>query len=340
MLEINDIKMAADRIASHIIETPILSLPKLNSKYKGHTIFFKAENYQHVGAFKARGAYNVVAWLKERGELPTEIVAYSSGNHAQAVAWVAKQFGINATVYMPEKVSQVKLEGTKKYGAKVKLFKERKDAESAAIGASKQGAYLIPPYDHDQIICGQGTACLEAISKQKTDAIFAPLGGGGLLSGTIIAAKGFDENIQVIGAEPLIANDAIRSLQQDGIYRWETAPNTIADGTRTLGISDRTKKYLMKADGFYEIDEIEIKYWTQYLNQEFEKPIEPTSSLGMAAAHHWLKNQDEPKNILIILSGGNMDDATKHELNKTNYLLEPPVILKNNKKMIIPNIDK
>ncbi|MEZ4873393.1 MAG: pyridoxal-phosphate dependent enzyme [Bdellovibrionales bacterium] len=205
--------------------------------------------------------------LKEQeGPLPKKIVAYSSGNHAQAVAWAGQQLGLMVEIFMPENVAKVKLQGTQSYGAKVTLCSSHPEAEERPPEVEK-GAYLIPPFDHDQVICGQGTACLEALDqiKEPLDAVFAPCGGGGLLSGTWVAAKGTDENIKVIGGEPLEANDAARTLKSGTIYCWHDSPKTIADGARTLSVTPRTLQYLKCLDGLFEITEEEIIYWTQCL---------------------------------------------------------------------------
>lgn len=324
MLALGDIEAAAKRIKPLINRTSVVSSSRLN-EYLGHSLFFKAECMQKVGAFKARGASNALAWLKEQGKLPKKVVAFSSGNHAQAVAWAASRFGMQSEIFMPENVSKVKKQATESYGAKVVLCKTRQEAEEKARIAAEKGAVLIPPYDNDQIICGQGTACLEALSQVRDiDAVFAPCGGGGLLSGTLIAAKGISKSIKVFGGEPAIANDAAKSIRANKIFKWKSMPMTIADGARTLAVSERTLQYLKKLDGFYEISEEEIKYWTQWMCHLLKLHCEPTSALGLAAAYHWLKGQKARKNVLIIISGGNMDKKTVDEVWDRDYLIIEP----------------
>ena len=324
MLGYADVEKAAQRIEGYVHETPLVDA-RLIGDALGHTVLLKAENRQKVGAFKARGALNTLLHHREiHDSLPGKVVAYSSGNHAQAVAWAANQLGVKAEIFMPKTVSEVKAQATRAYGAKVTLLQTRQQAEDAAAEAQAIGAYLLPPYDHDQVICGQGTAALEALKKNEgIDAIFAPVGGGGLLSGTILAAEPYS-GVAVYGAEPVVADDAIRSIETGIIQRFETQPPTIADGIKTLGISERTFNILKHADGFFRIPEDEITYWTQWIGHTTKEMIEPTSGLGMAAAYHWLKGQGEPKKVLVILSGGNMDNKKSLELLAKDHLTNPP----------------
>lgn len=325
-LQLADIEAAAARLKGQVHQTPILSSSFLNHAL-GHRIWFKAENLQKIGAFKARGAYNTLAWLKQNNKLPQSIVGYSSGNHAQAVAWAAAQFNVKATILMPKEVSKIKAQATEAYGAQVVLCEDRATAESRAEEYTKQGAYLIPPYDHDQVICGQGTAVLEALNEQSgIDAVFAPCGGGGLMSGTVITAKGLNPEIKVYGAEPLKANDAAQSLKQGRIVKLPQSPDTLADGVRTLAVSERTFQYLKQLDGIFEIDEQSIVYWTQWLTHLLKVTIEPTAALSMAAACQWLKGQETSRDVLLVLSGGNMDLNTRQQIWQQDYLSQEPAL--------------
>lgn len=318
------IQEAAARIAPHLNRTPLLTSSLLNS-WLGHQIIFKAESFQKIGAFKARGALNALLARREKGKLPEEVVAFSSGNHAQAVAWSAAQLGIRATIVMPSTVSNVKLQATKSYGAEVILTATRQEAEMRTAELVAQGMALIHPYDHDDVIAGQGTACLEALQDgAKPDAIFAPCGGGGLLSGTFLAAKLLAPNALVFGVEPALANDASQSYRSGKIVALPETPATLADGVRTLSVAARTFYYLKQLDGFYEIAESDIIYWTQWLTHLLKTAIEPTSALGMAAATAWLSTQSSPKRVLIILSGGNIDQPTQAILWRENKLLSLP----------------
>ena len=325
VLTLKDIINAKERIKKLINDTPIFTSSKLNN-WLGHYIYFKAENLQKIGAFKARGACNTISWLIENNKKPKHIVANSSGNHAQAVAWASKIFDIPATIYMPDYSSKVKIQATKTYGAQIVLCKTRQEAdEQVKLDSLKNGVYWVPPFNHNQVISGQGTAAYDAINKiGDVDAVFAPCGGGGLLSGSLIASKGLLPNVQVIGAEPLLGNDAAESLRQKSIQHLDTAPKTLADGAMTLAVGDITFEYLKKLDAFYEITEEAMIYWTQWLTHLLKLRIEPTSALSMEAAYQWLKNQSQKKRILIILSGGNIDQQTTQKIWKKDYLVTEP----------------
>jgi threo-3-hydroxy-L-aspartate ammonia-lyase len=316
----DDIRAALSRIAPHIYRTPLLESSLLNG-WLGHEIIFKAEGLQKIGAFKTRGALNALLSLKERGKLTSRVVAYSSGNHAQAVAYGASLLGIHATVVMPKFVSQVKQNATRDYGAELILTDTRPEAEALALKLAAEGAYFIHPSDDDAVIAGQGTAALEALEDgANPDAVFAACGGGGLLAGTYLAA----ENIQVFGAEPKMANDAAQSLRAGRIIGFDKSPMSIADGARTLRISERTYHYLKKLAGFYEIEERDIIYWTQWLTHLLKIQVEPTAALSMAAAHQWLKTQKERKRVLVILSGANLDAATERAIWQESFLTQLP----------------
>lgn len=325
MSAIEPLLAAHRRIGPHITRTPLVTSSLLN-QWLGHRIHFKAECLQKVGAFKARGACNAIAWQIENGSNPRRIVANSSGNHAQAIAWAARLFGIPATVYMPANVSGVKARATASYGAEVVLCEDRHEADArVADAAAEDGVVWIPPYNDQQVILGQGTAVYEALSDLgDVDAVFAPCGGGGLLSGSLIAARGLCPWARVIGAEPLNANDAAESLRTGSIQRLTRPPDTLADGAMTLAVGDITFGYLKQLDGFYEIEEEAIAYWCQWLNHLLKVRVEPTSALGMAAASRWLAAQDGPKTVLVVLSGGNIDQTTAQALWRRDHLTSRP----------------
>jgi len=324
-LGLDDIKNAKSRIDKYINHTPILFSTTLN-KLLGHNIFFKAESFQKIGAFKIRGGLNTVTWLIENNNKPKHIIANSSGNHAQAIALASSIFGIEATIYMPKNVSTVKAKATIAYGAKIDYSENRIIADKKVLEASKQkGVYWIPPYNHEQVICGQGTAAFEAISElNAVDAVFAPCGGDGLLSGTLISTRGLLPKTKVIGVEPKLANDAIQSLKAGKIINLNSPPNTIADGARTMHIGDITFKYLKNLDDFYEAEENEIIYWTQWLTHLLKIQIEPTSAMAMAGVVKWLKTQKTKKSVLIILSGGNIDKDTMRKIWENSFLEKLP----------------
>lgn len=316
-----DIIEAKDRINKFIVDTPIVSSSILND-WLGHRIFFKADSFQKIGAFKSRGASNAISFLVEEDEKPKRIVANSSGNHAQAVAWASSQFGIPSTIFMPDYASKIKIQATRSYGAEVVLSPTRDESDDKVLNASRnEGVCWLPPFNNKQVIAGQGTATLEALRKLKSiDAVFAPCGGGGLLSGALITTRKMCPSAKVIGAEPLNANDAVQSVRMNSIQRLKGIPNTIADGAMTMAVGDITFEFLKKLDEFYEVEEEKIIYWTQWLNHLLKIQIEPTCAMTMDAAFRWLKKQSQKKEILIIISGGNVDDITRMKIWKQNYL--------------------
>ena len=327
LLELRDIVQAKKRIDTHVNDTPVLTSSLLNT-WLGHHIYFKAEGFQKTGAFKARGVCNTISWLVENQMRPDQLIANSSGNHAQALAWASQRFGIPATIYMPEYSSKIKIQATTAYGAKVMLSESRIITDKKVKqAAGEEGVYWIPPFNHEQVIAGQGTAAFEAIRKiGAVDAVFAPCGGGGLLSGTLIATRGLTPKAAVIGAEPRNANDAAESLRSGSIQHLETTPDTLADGVMTMAVGNITFEYLKRLDDFYEVDEAQIVYWTQWLTHILKIHVEPTSALAMEAARRWMQKQSGKKKILILLSGGNIDQATQATLWKDDALSELPAL--------------
>lgn len=320
-LNLEDIQAAKRRIDPYIKQTPILYSSLLN-KWLGHDIYFKCENFQKIGAFKVRGGVNTVSWLIENNNRPKHIVANSSGNHAQAVAYAAKQFNIPTTIYMPNYSSKVKVQATKGYGAEV-VLSETRDITDVKVqeAATKEGTYWIPPYNHEQVICGQGTAVYEALTELgEVNAVFAPCGGGGLLSGSLIASRGLSPKTMVIGVEPLNANDAAESLRKGSIQRLSSVPDTLADGAMTMAVGDITFEYLKKLDGFYEIEEMFLAYWTQWLTHLLKCRIEPTCAMTMEAVRRWLKTQQSKQKVLVVISGGNVDQATTQRIWAEDFL--------------------
>lgn len=315
---------AQARIAPYIRRTPLLSSQFLNQQL-GHDITFKAEGFQKCGAFKIRGALNALLALKEQGNLPAHVVAFSSGNHAQAVAYAAQLLGIKATIIIPRFVSAVKQQATRSYGAEVILTDTRQQTEALAYQMQREGAYLLPPSDHDEVIAGQGTACLEALQDGvPPHAVFATCGGGGWLAGSLLATRLLAPHALVFGAEPEMANDAARSVREGRIVAFDSTPMTIADGARTLQVSERNFYYLKQLAGWYEVSERDIIYWTQWLQHLLKVVVEPTSAVAMAAAHRWLHTQTNPQRVLVLLSGGNVDATSQRQIWQENHLEQVP----------------
>jgi threonine dehydratase len=322
----NPTLLAQNRISPYIHRTPLLESHLLNN-WLGHEIIFKHEGLQKIGAFKIRGALNTMLHLQEQGNLPKEVVAFSSGNHAQAVALAAKQLGVKAMIILPSFTSKVKQQATRDYGATVINTATRQEAEKLTAEIESKGAYFIHPYDNDDVMAGQGTACLEALQDgANPDAIFAPCGGGGLLSGTYMAAQTLQNPPVVFAGEPKNGNDAARSYASGKIFKFDNPPETIADGARTMSVSERTFAYLKKLGGFFEIEEDEMIYWSQWVSHLLKVACEPTSALAIAAAVRWLKTQNTKKRVLVILSGGNIDQGTYQKIWQNNYLEQVPSV--------------
>lgn len=318
---------AHKRIKDKVKRTPVVESHLLN-KWMGQRILFKAECLQTIGAFKLRGAVNFLGHLKEQGKLPKHVVANSSGNHAQAVAYAASLFGIKATIYASENISAVKAAATQSYGADLKLYPTRIEADRAVKQAAMQNDTVwAPPFNHQDIIAGQGTAALEALQDTgNVDAIFAPCGGGGLLSGTLLAAQALQPEAKVIGVEPMAANDASMSLQQGEIVALTSPPVTLADGAATPSIGNITFPMLQQLDDFYEVDELQIAYWTQWLQHLLKLHVEPTSAMSMAGVAAWAANTPPGQTALVILSGGNISQETMAKIWERDFLMQPPIV--------------
>ena len=308
-LTFNDVSSAHSRIKNHIKNTPVISNKKLNEAL-GAEVFFKMDNQQEAGSFKARGAFNAILTYQEKhGKFPEKIVVQSSGNHATAIAFACKKFGIPALIYMIRNASPFKIAAVKNFGAEVVLLEKRSEVNRMAEEKQKEGYFFIHPSSGEDVICGQGTATFEALSEiGKVSAIFTPCGGGGLVVGSFLAAQKLSPAAKIFGCEPLNANDVAISLREGKIFHFEDTPNTIADGARTLAISERCFGYVKQLAGILEISEEEIFFWQKKLAEELQQKIEPTSALAIAGAAQFLKKSPEKKNqkILVVISGGNV----------------------------------
>jgi threonine dehydratase len=323
MLSPHEIAKAHERIAPFTNRTPLLTSSYIDN-WLGAKFCFKFEGFQKIGAFKLRGALNVLLKLKEQNKLPERVVAFSSGNHAQAVAYAGKLLGVKTKIFIPEFSSKVKIQATKSYGAEVVLTKTRQEAEAAVVAEAEKGAVFIPPYDSDDLLCGQGTSCYEALQdmNNEPDAIFATVGGGGWISGTYLAARLLAPNAKVYGAEPELANDAAQSYRKGEIVKLTDTPKTIADGARTLAVSERTFEYIRQLADIIEVSEEEIIFATQWLSNLLKITVEPTSAAAFAGAKKLVENGElKGKNILIMLSGGNIDADTYRKIWEKDYLL-------------------
>jgi len=304
--ELADIQAACSRIKPFVHHTPVLKSKQLNGIF-GCELFFKCENFQKVGAFKFRGATNAVLSLnpdeKERG-----VVTHSSGNHAAALALAAGMNGIKAYIVMPENAPVVKKNAVAGYGAEITFCKPTLQAreDTTRIIMERTGATLVHPYDNFNVICGQGTAALELLEEcADLDIVVAPVGGGGLMSGTSIYVKAINKDIKVYGAEPLNANDAYVSFNS-GILTKSVSPDTIADGLLT-SLSDLTFSIIRKnVDQILTAKESSIIECMLLVWERMKIIIEPSSATVLSVVKENPELFRNRKTGLII-SGGNVD---------------------------------
>ena len=302
-----DIQAASERIRPIAKRTPVMRSRSFDEA-AGITAFFKCENLQTGGAFKIRGAANFLRSIP-KADLSRGVVAFSSGNHAQAVAIAARDLGIKATLVMPDDAPKAKLAATRAQGPEIIIY-DRFTQDRAAIGAkisAETGATLVPPFDHPWIVAGQGTTALELLEEvPDLDAIVVPIGGGGLMSGCAIAAKHMRPGIRVIGVEPSTANDAALSLAAG--KRIEIAPpDTIADGLRVPQLGELTFSIIHKnVERVVLVTDDEIREAVKWLLLRMKILVEP-SGAGTAAAAMFGKLPAGLGRVGIVLSGGNVD---------------------------------
>jgi len=300
---------AAQRLAGHAVRTPVLHSP-LFDQLVGAEVYFKCENLQHVGAFKFRGAYNALAALSA-AQRAKGVVAFSSGNHAQAVARAAQLFAVPATIVMPADAPKVKKNNVLHYGAEVVTYDRLHDDREALANdiAQQRQAALIPPFAHAEVIAGQGTAALELFAEvPDLHYLFVPVGGGGLLSGSLLAQQGSAPNCQVYGVEPQAGDDGQQSLAAGQIIRIDP-PQSIADGALTQSLAPITFALIKRyAQGILTVDDAALIQAMQVLALQLKLVIEPTAALGVAAVMQQLL-PIQGKRVGVILSGGNIDLA-------------------------------
>ena len=302
-----DVAAAAQRIEGLANKTPVMTSRTANEEM-GAEVFFKCENYQRMGAFKFRGAMNALLKFDAR-QRAAGVVAFSSGNHAQGIALSAKLLGIPATIVMPLDAPAAKVAATKGYGANVVTY-DRYTEDREAIGrslADKHGMTLIPPYDHPDVIAGQGTAAKELIEEVGAlDALFVCLGGGGLLSGSALAARALAPNCKIYGVEPQAGNDGQQSFRSGTIVHIDT-PRTIADGAQTQHLGEYTFAIIKRdVDDILTATDDQLVACMRFFAERMKMVVEPTGCLGFAAARE-MKAQLKGKRIGVIISGGNVD---------------------------------
>jgi threonine dehydratase len=306
MVSFADIAAAHERLKVHARRTPVLTSTTVNGM-TGAKVFFKCENLQRMGAFKFRGAYNALAQLgderKKRG-----VITFSSGNHAQAVALAGRLLDIKAVIVMPEDAPKVKLDATRAYGAEVVQHgKGEAREEVAGKLAGERQLTLIPPFDHEHVIAGQGTAAKELIEDAgPLDLLLVPCGGGGLLSGCAIAAKHLLPKCRVLGVEPEAGNDATQSFVQKRLVTI-AVPDTIADGARTPSLGKLTFPIVLRyVDDMLTVKDDELLRTMFWLWERMKIIVEPTGALA-ATALLQQKVKAGGLRVGVILSGGNVD---------------------------------
>ena len=309
-----DVVAAAERIAGLAHRTPVLTSATANAM-SGASLFFKCENFQRMGAFKFRGAMNALQQFSSE-QKAKGVVAFSSGNHAQAIALSARLLGIPATIVMPEDAPAAKVAATKGYGGNVVLY-NRYTEDREQIGrdlAEKYGMTLIPPYDHPHVIAGQGTAARELFEDVgHLDALFVPLGGGGLLAGSALSARQLSPSCKIYGVEPQAGNDGQQSFAKGSIVHIGT-PKTIADGAQTQHLGQYTFPMIQKnVDDILTVNDDELVACMRFFAGRMKIVVEPTGCLGFAAALAQ-KQSLQGKRVGIIISGGNVDISRYSQL--------------------------
>lgn len=303
-----DVESAAERLAGVAHRTPVMTSRTFDERV-GATCFFKCENFQRIGAFKFRGAYNALSRLSDEEKM-RGVVTFSSGNHAQAVALAGKLLGIRRVIVMPRTAPKVKLEATQGYGAEVVQHdpSETTRERVAQEIAERDGLVVIPPFDHPHIAAGQGTAAMELIEETgPLDLLLVCVGGGGLISGCSVAAKAMSPDCRVIGVEPEKGDDGVRSFKEKRLVVIDP-PDTIADGARTpcLGPQVTLPTILAKVDDMVTVSDDSLIRTMFFIWERMKLVIEPTGALAAASLLEGVVNARHLR-AGIIISGGNVD---------------------------------
>lgn len=302
-----DVVAASGRIEGHAHRTPVMTSRTMDQEV-GAQIFFKCENLQRMGAFKFRGAFNALSTFDE-AQRKAGVVTFSSGNHAQAIALSASLLGISSTIVMPNDAPSAKVAATRGYGGNVVLY-DRYTEDREAIGralAEEHGLTLIPPYDHPDVIAGQGTAAKELFEDVgELDALFVCLGGGGLLSGSALAARALSPRCQIYGVEPEAGNDGQQSFRSGAVVHIDT-PQTIADGAQTQHLGHYTFEIIRRdVDDVFTVTDLQLIDCMRFFATRMKLLVEPTGCLGLAAVRD-MKSRLHGQRIGVIISGGNVD---------------------------------
>ncbi|MEV4530188.1 threo-3-hydroxy-L-aspartate ammonia-lyase [Streptosporangium sp. NPDC049304] len=303
----DDVLSAAARIAPQVHRTPVLRSRRINESV-GADVVFKCENFQRMGAFKFRGAFNALSRFTSE-QRRSGVITYSSGNHAQAIALAARLLDIPATIIMPHDAPASKVAATEGYGGKIiryDRYTEHREEIGSTLAADRD-LTLIPPYDHPHVIAGQGTAAKELFDEVgDLDALFVPLGGGGLLSGTALSARALSPGCALYGVEPEAGDDGRRSLRQGSIVQIDT-PKTIADGAQTQRLGNHTFEIIRReVDDIVTATDADLVDAMKLFGSAMKIVVEPTGCLGLAAVRD-LADRLGGKRVGVIVSGGNVD---------------------------------
>jgi threonine dehydratase len=302
-----DVQAAAERIRGHAHRTPVLTSRRIDAD-TGARLHFKCENFQRMGAFKFRGAFNALSRF-DAAQRRAGVVTYSSGNHAQAIALAASILDVPATIVMPHDAPESKMAATLGYGAAVVRY-DRYTEDREEIGrtlAAEKGFTLVPPYDHADVIAGQGTATMELIEEVgELDSLFVCLGGGGLLSGAALAARALAPSCRIIGVEPEAGDDGLRSFRGGSIVRIDT-PETIADGAQTTALGVLPFEIIRRdVDDIVTASDAELVAAMRVFASTMKIVVEPTGCLAFAAVRR-LGAELAGQRVGVLVSGGNVD---------------------------------
>ena len=302
-----DVVAAADRLQGHAHHTPVLRSSTLDKRLKAE-VFFKCENFQRMGAFKFRGAFNALSRF-DAAQRKAGVIAFSSGNHAQAIALSARLLDIPAVILMPADAPQAKIDATRGYGGEVILFDRFKQDRELLTRelATQRGMTLIPPFDHADVISGQGTAAKELFDAVGAlDCLFVCMGGGGLLSGSALSARALSPQCKVFGVEPEAGNDGQQSFRSGAIVRIAT-PQTIADGAQTQAVGNITFAIIRRdVDDVLTATDTQLIEAMRFYAERMKMVVEPTGCLSLAALCH-AGVPVQGKRVGVIVSGGNVD---------------------------------
>jgi threonine dehydratase len=306
-LQYSDVEQAAARIEGIAHRTPVLTSRTADAR-SGAQLFFKCENFQRMGAFKFRGACNAIARFSD-AQRRAGVLTYSSGNHAQAIALAASLVGIKSAIIMPHDAPALKVAATKGYGGEVIVYDRYKENREE-IGrrlAQERGMTLIPPYDHPDVICGQGTAAKELFEEVgPLDVLLVCLGGGGLLAGSALAASALSPGCKIIGVEPEAGNDGQQSLRKGEVVHI-AVPDTIADGAMVTHVGEHNFAVIKRlVDDIVTVPDAQLVETMKFFAERMKMVVEPTGCLAAAAALHGVLPL-AGKKVGILVSGGNVD---------------------------------